>query len=229
MPATYRDIKADILRKITQGEWKPGSLIPNEMELAESYGSARATVNRAMRELAEDGLIERKRKSGSRVRLTPVRQATFDIPIIRREIEEKGAVYRYSLVSSEVIRAPDWLRARLGLPPGDNVRHLICLHFANGFPYQLEDRWINLKLLPQARHVDFAAQGPNEWLIAQIPFSEVEISISATAADDAMAAHLGCASGDPLLQIERSTRWNGQPVTYVRLLHHRGHRMNTRY
>lgn len=229
MPATYRDIKADILRKITQGEWKPGSLIPNETELAESYGSARATVNRAMRELVEDGLIERKRKSGSRVRLAPIRQARFDIPIVRREIEEQGAIYRYALVSSETIRAPDWLRARLDLAAGNNVRHLVCLHFANGFPYQLEDRWINLKLLPQARHVDFASQGPNEWLVAQIPFSEVEISISATAADDAMSAHLGCASGDPLLQIERSTRWNDQPVTYVRLLHHRGHRMTTRY
>ena len=229
MPATYRDIKADILRKITQGEWKPGSLIPSEMALAESYGSARATVNRAMRELAEDGLIERKRKSGSRVRLAPVRQATFDIPIIRREIEEQGAIYRYSLAGSEVIRAPDWLRARLGLPPDASVRHVVCLHFANGFPYQLEDRWINLKLLPQARHADFSAQGPNEWLISQIPFSEVEISMSATSADETQAAQLSCAGGDPLLQIERSTRWNDRPVTFVRLLHHRGHRMTTRY
>lgn len=68
---TYRDIKADILGRITRGEWKPGSLIPGELELAETYGSARATVNRAMRELAEDGIIERKRKSGSRVRSSP--------------------------------------------------------------------------------------------------------------------------------------------------------------
>ena len=29
--ATYRDIKADILGKITRGEWKPGSLIPSEL------------------------------------------------------------------------------------------------------------------------------------------------------------------------------------------------------
>lgn len=229
MPATFRDIKADILKKITRGEWKPGELIPNEIELAETYGSARATVNRAMRELAEDGIIERKRKSGSRVRLSPLRQARFDIPLVRREIEEQGAVYRYALVSSQVLRAPDWLRARLGLAAMDGVRHLVCLHFADGFPYQLEDRWINLALLPQARHADFEAISPNEWLVAQIPFSEVEISISATAADAALAAHLGCASGDPLLQIERSTRWDGKPVTFVRLVHHRGHRMATRY
>ncbi|WP_210529578.1 UTRA domain-containing protein [Rubellimicrobium arenae] len=229
MVTTYRDIKADILGKITRGEWRPGSLIPSELELAERYGSARATVNRAMRELVEDGLIERKRKAGSRVRLSPLRQARFDIPVIQREIEGQGASYRYALVHSEVVPAPDWLRARLGLSDGAEVRHLVCLHFAAGAPYQHEDRWINLGLLPQARDADFSAQAPTEWLMAQIPFSEVEIGITATAADGDLARHLDCAPGDPLLQVERSTRWEERAVTYVRLVHRLGYRMTTRY
>ena len=91
MKATYKDVKSDILSKITKGEWAPGSLVPNEVDLAATYGCARATVNRAMRELADDGLIERRRKAGTRVRMTPIRQARFDIPIVRAEIEEKGA------------------------------------------------------------------------------------------------------------------------------------------
>lgn len=229
MAATYREIKADILGRITRGEWKPGSLIPGELELAETYGSARATVSRAMRELADDGIIERKRKAGSRVRLSPLRQARFDIPLVRREIEDQGAAYRYALVHAEVVRAPDWVRARMGLPAGARMRHLVCLHFADAAPYQHEDRWISLAVLPQARDADFAAGGPNEWLVAHVPFSEVEISISATAADAALAEHLACAPGDPLLQIERSTRWNGRAVTFVRLVHRRGHRMTARY
>lgn len=229
MTATFRDIKADILGKILRGDWLPGAPIPGEIDLAEAYGVARSTVNRAMRELADEGLIERKRKSGSRVRQAPLRQARFDIPLVRREIEEHGAVYRYALVRSEVLEAPDWLRARLGLPPGGQVRHLICLHFADGAPWQYEDRWINLTLLPQAREADFTTLGPNEWLVAQVPFSEAEISISATSADAGLADHLGCAPGEPLLQIERSTRWQAQPVTLVRLVHQRGHRMTTRY
>ncbi|HBB82878.1 MAG TPA: GntR family transcriptional regulator, partial [Sulfitobacter sp.] len=51
MKVTYRDVKSDILSKITKGEWPLGSLVPNEVDLAETYGCARATVNRAMREL----------------------------------------------------------------------------------------------------------------------------------------------------------------------------------
>lgn len=229
MSVTYRDIKADILAKITRGDWPPGSLIPGELDLADRYGSARATVNRAMRELAEAGIIERKRKSGSRVRLSPVRQARFDIPVARREVEARGSLYRYALVASEVVAAPDWLRARLALAPAARVRHLVCLHFADGLPWQHEDRWISLSLLPQAEEADFAEAAPTEWLMAQIPFSAVEISISATVADAALAAHLDCAAGDPLLLTERLTRWDEQAITYVRLTHRPGHRMTTRY
>jgi GntR family transcriptional regulator, histidine utilization repressor len=229
MTATYKDIKADILSRITRGDWKPGSAIPGEEDLAQSYGAARATVNRAMRELAEDGLIERRRKSGSRVRMSPLRQARFDIPLVQREIEEQGGTYSYALVASGVVAAPDWLRARLGLTEGAEARHLICLHLADGAPYQHEDRWINLGLLPQARDADFSATGPTEWLIATLPFSEATISLSACAADDGLAAHFSCAPGTPLMQAERWTRWLDQPVTFVRLVHRPGHRMTTRY
>jgi GntR family histidine utilization transcriptional repressor len=229
VPVTYRDIKADILGKIIRAEWKAGSPIPGEMELAATYGVARATVNRAMRELVADGIIERKRKSGSRVRLSPLRQARFDIPVARREVEAAGHAYRYRLLSAAEGAAPDWLCARLDLPQGAAVLHLLCLHSADGTPWQFEDRWINLALLPQAREADFSTAVPTEWLIAQIPFSSVEIGIAANAAESAIAAHLDCKTGDPLLLTERATRWNEQPVTYVRLFHRPGHRMTTRY
>lgn len=229
MTATYKDIKADILGKITRGEWPPGSALPGELELAENYGSARATVNRAMRELVEDGIIERKRKSGSRVRLSPLRQARFDIPVIRREIEGQGRSYRYELVSSTVEKAPAWLSLQLSLPTGARVRHLRCLHLADGFPWQFEDRWINLALLPQAESADFSAVGPTEWLIEQIPYSAVEISISAMKVDAEVAKHLACETGEALLLTERMTRWNEQAVTYVRLMNRPDHRMTTRY
>ncbi len=229
MPNTYKEIKADILARITGGHWRPGGLLPGETELAEVYGVARATVNRAMRELAEEGIIERKRKSGTRVRLKPLRQARFDIPLVRDEVEATGAVYRYALLKSEIVSPPGWLREGLGLPNGSLVRHLICLHFADETPFQSENRWINLALLPQAKTADLTSTTPTEWLIAQIPYSEVEISVSATAADPETAERLNCQHGDALLQIERSTRWDDTPVTYVRLVHRLGHRMTTRY
>jgi GntR family histidine utilization transcriptional repressor len=229
MKATYRDVKADILAKITLGTWKPGSLIPNELDLADTYGCARATVNRAMRELADEGIIERRRKAGTRVRMAPVRHARFAIPIVRDEIEGQNATYRYTLVSKAKLDAPDWLRARLSLEEGAQVIHLICMHYANGIPYQHEDRWINLAVLPQAETVNFSDVGPNEWLVATIPFSDAEISFSATLADRPLAEYLSCAKGDPLFTIERSTWWEKKAVTFVHLSYPPGHRMTTQY
>lgn len=229
MKSTYKEVKSDILAKITKGEWAPGDLVPNEIELAVIYGCARATVNRAMRELADDGLIERRRKAGTRVRMTPIRQARFDIPIVRDEIEDKGAAYRYSLVSSKVATAPDWLRARLKLPADGRALHLVCMHYADGVPYEHEDRWINLTALPDAEAADFTERGPNEWLIATVPFSKVEINLFAGLADQKLSDYLACAVGDPVFTIERSTWWEGQAITYVRFAYSPGYRLTTRY
>lgn len=217
------------MNRITSNRWGPGTLLPSEVELAATYGCARATVNRAMRELSEEGIIERRRKAGTRVRMAPVRQARFHIPVVRAEIEETGAAYRYVLLDRVVQEAPDWLRTRLSLEAGDRVVHLTCLHFADDAPYQFEDRWIALATLPEAEEADFTQTGANEWLVATVPFSNAEIAFSAAAADDVLAAHLDCDPGAALFMAERSTWWEGRAVTNVRLAWRPGHRMTTRY
>ena len=229
MKVTYKEVKSDILARIVKGDWGPGDLVPNEVDLAATYNCARATVNRAMRELAEDGIIERRRKAGTRVRMTPIRQARFDIPIVRDEIEAKGASYRYSLVSRSVEVAPDWLRARLQLPDEGRVLHLICMHYSDGTPYEHEDRWISLTALAKAETADFTTCGPSEWLVSTIPFSEAKISLSAGLADQKLSEHLACAVGDPVFNVERSTWWESDAVTYVRFSYRPGHRLTTRY
>src|SRR5690606_32194035 len=203
----FRDVKAEILRRITDRTWAPGMLLPGEVELADTFGAARATVNRAMRELTDEGLLERRRRAGTRVRPSPVRAARFQIPVIRDEIAAAGATYRYSLVEREILRAPGWLRARLGVKAGTRVLHLGCLHSADGAPYQYEDRWINLSSLPAAETADFAATGPNEWLIHIVPYSEVEISFLATAAAGRWGDYLGYEAGEPVFTAERTTWW----------------------
>ncbi|MEY8800325.1 GntR family transcriptional regulator [Leisingera sp. XS_AS12] len=229
MKTAFRDVKEDIRRRIIQGVWGPGDLLPNEVDIAEEFHCARATVNRAMRELAEEGLVERKRKAGTRVLLSPVRQARFNIPIVRKEIESRGLMYSYALVNREVIDTPDWLRARLSLEAGGQVLHLTCMHYGDGSPYQFEDRWINLAALPQAIEADFSQIGPNEWLIAEVPYSDAEISFSALTADEDVAKHLRCALGDSLFLAERSTWFDSRAITYVRLVFQRSYRMTARY
>jgi len=226
---SFRAIQTEVLRRITDGPWGPGTLLPSETDLARDFACSRATINRALREIADLGLIDRRRKSGTRVRMAPVRQARFEIPLVRAEIESLGAAYRYALLSREITPAPDALRAQLNLEPGAQVLHLICLHQADGAPYQLENRWINLAALPQAGDQDFTRQSPNEWLVATVPFSEVEISFLATAATELEVTHLNHRPGDPVFLVKRTTWWQGAAITHTALSHRPGHRMTARY
>ncbi len=229
MSVTYREVKADILRQITRGELSPGSAMPNEVDLAASYGCSRATVNRAMRELAEDGIIERRRKAGTRVRRNPIRHVRMNIPIVGKEIEDIGATYRYALVQSKAEPAPNWLRARMALDRDDRVLHLTCMHYADGAPYQHEDRWINLSALPEAEQNDFADVGPNEWLVSTVPFTDAQISFHAITADAGVSDYLDCTKGDALFQTERMTWLEGRTITFVQLTYRRGHRVTMQY
>ena len=81
-PVGWQSVHAEVLRRIRSREWLPGALIPNETDLAAEFGCARATVSRALRELADAGLLTRRRKAGTHVALNPVRKATLQIPVI---------------------------------------------------------------------------------------------------------------------------------------------------
>ncbi len=216
---TYRDIKTAILDRIISREWPPGALIPSEEELARSYGCARATANRALRELAESGIVERRRKAGTRVALRTSRGAVFDIPVVRAEIERAGRRYGYRRLARAETAADAAMIGRLDVAAGAPVLFVQCLHMADGEPYQLENRWISLAAAPTARAMAFDAISPNEWLVREIPYSRAEHAFSAAAPDAAERDLLRLGPAEPVFVIERRTWLGEQPVTYVRLSH----------
>ncbi|MBX3573482.1 MAG: UTRA domain-containing protein [Mesorhizobium sp.] len=223
--ASFRAIKEEMERRIATRQWAPGATIPAEEELAREFGSARATVNRALQELARAGVVERKRKAGTRVALHPVREARFVIPLVRQEIEAEGADYRYALLSRRVEPAPELVRARLGL--SGEFLHLRCLHLADGAPYQFEDRWINPASVPTALTESFAEISPNEWLVQNAPFSRADFSFRAARASASEAEILGLPAGEAVFVAERATFIGGAPVTLVRLVHPPGYVLRT--
>jgi GntR family transcriptional regulator, histidine utilization repressor len=226
---TFRQVKQEVLARIRANIWAPGTLLPGEIDLAAEFGCARATVSRAMRELTDEGIIERRRKAGTRVKMAPVRHVKFEIPLLRIEIESTGAAYRYALVSREVVDAPDWLRARLALPQGARVLHMECMHYADNAPFQFEDRWINLSAVPEAEAADFTAENPNEWLVRAVPFSDAAVRFSATAATEALGRFLSVSPNSPLFTVDRTTWISGQAVTNARLYHTTGYEMVALY
>jgi GntR family histidine utilization transcriptional repressor len=225
---SWRSIQAELLRRINEREWALGSIVPNEADLAAEFGCARTTVNRAMRELAEAGLIDRKRKAGTRVALHPISRVVLDIPIIRLEVEQRNAEWSYGLLRQVVRAAPASVTTRLGLERGTRMLHITSVHFADNHPFLHEDRWINLQSVPAIARVDFARISANEWLIQNAPYTSGDIAFSASSADKALADLLEAPEGAALFVVDRITWDKDVPVTAVRLSYAPGYRMNTK-
>lgn len=225
-PQGWEAIRAEVMRRIRARDWPPGAIIPTEAALALEFGCARATVSRALRDLAEAGVLERKRKAGTRVALHPVHKATLEITVTRAEVEARGQVYGFQLLEQAQGCAPVPVASRLGLAATTRLMRLRSLHLADGRPFLYEDRWLNLAVLPQPLP-DFAAISANEWLVAHVPYTVGDIAFSAANADAGEAAVLGVAPGAALFIAERTT-WNETaPITSVRLAYAPGYRLHT--
>lgn len=223
----WQDVQSEVLHRISSRQWKPGQLIPNEVALAKEFGCARTTVNRALRTIADTGLLDRRRKAGTRVAKNPIRKAVLSIPIIRQEIEEKGQAYSHTLISSKLKQPPADIRARMQLAANAKALRLVTLHMSNQHPYACEDRWINIAAVNDINKVDFTKTNANEWLVENAPFTHADISFSASQAKIELAEQLGAKHNDALFVIERTTWHDTISITSVHLTFHSGYRMQT--
>ncbi|MEM7521369.1 MAG: GntR family transcriptional regulator [Pseudomonadota bacterium] len=221
----WQSVQAEVLRRIHAREWKPGDLIPNEADLAVEFGCARTTVNRALRAIAATGLLDRRRKAGTRIAVQPVAKATLNIAVIRSEVEERGQVYGYNLISRVLCRPPGTVRETFRGALDRPLLHVAALHLADGAPYAFEDRWIDPDMVPGALKENFATISANEWLLTHTPYTHGEIVFGAACATHKEAALLDCPTYSALFTIDRVT-WDGDnTLTKVRLLFAPGHQM----
>ncbi|MFT6676270.1 MAG: GntR family histidine utilization transcriptional repressor [Sulfitobacter sp.] len=208
MKRGWQDVQSEALRRIQSREWPPGGLIPNEAEFARELGCARATVNRALRALAEDGWLERRRRAGTRVALSPQRRAQMSVPVLRQEVESMGKTYAHQVLDKE--ESNGWL-------------YLQSLHCADDAPFAFEQREVNLNEVPGLAKADLALISANEWLVQNAPFDRGTMQYAAQAASALEAKHLQCAKDAPLMVLRRETFSEAGMVTRVRMAYAPGH------
>lgn len=215
----YDQIRRSVRDKIVSGAWPPGTAVPPEHALMEKLGASRMTVHRALVQLAREGLITRRRRSGTVVASPPASHAMLDILSIPDEVRGLGQDYSFRILQRRDGRASRAAMDRFDLPKPAPVLHLALLHFGNGVPHVLEERIIHLATVPAAAEANFEETPPGDWLLQHSLWSQAEHAISAIAADEGEADLLGIEPGEPCLLIERRT-WNQDvPVTAVRLLY----------
>ncbi len=222
---TWQSIRNDVLERIRSREWEPGELIPTEEQLAQEMGCARATVNRALRELAESGIIERRRKVGTRVAATASRRTTLEMPVIRTEVEAMGAAYAYLLTSFGMAEpSPEAARA-LQLDSNQPLLLVKAQYLADDQPHCCEAIWLNTAVLPQISRDDVTETPAHEWLASNMPLTHGRFAILADGATGDCAVNLRIPEGTPVLTIERTNWSNTAAVSFSRQFYPPQHRL----
>ncbi len=207
----YQQVKDYIEDRIKSGKWPPEARIPSENELVRTLGVSRMTINRALRELSEAGLLIRLQGVGTYVAPRKPVSALLEIRSIADEIRQAGGRHDSTVHLLREEKASPALAAGMELPPGSRVFHAVLVHSDGGVPIQLADRYVNPAVAPDFLKQDFTRITPNEYLVSVSPATEVEHVIEAVLPDQRTRRLLAINRHEPCLVLHRKT-WIGKTV-----------------
>ncbi len=217
--APYTRVKQHLKNGLAAGQWAPGALMPSEAELVAQFGVSRMTVNRALRELQTEGLVQRSQGVGTfAAPLHPV-SSTLTIRDLQEEIAQRGHLHRAQVHLQRAEPAPPALAAQLGVAACSEVFHTLIVHFENGVPLQCEDRYVNPAEAPAYLQADFTRCTPTQLLFQSTALWRAQYSIEAARPTAQEAQLLGVGADTPCLIVVRRTFSRAAPITLARLVH----------
>jgi GntR family transcriptional regulator, histidine utilization repressor len=221
--APYTRVKQHLRDGLAQGRWPPGALMPSEAELVARFGVSRMTVNRALRELQAEGLVQRTQGVGTFAAPLHKVSSTLTISDVHDEIVSRGHHHEARVHLQRSEPAPAALAAQLGLVPGEPVFHTLIVHLENGVPLQCEDRYVNPAEAPRYLGADFTRSTPTQVLFESTALWRAQYHIEAARPTAQEARLLGIEAAAPCLVVVRRTFSHAAPITLARLVHP-GHR-----
>ena len=222
----YQQIKVLILQSLQGGEWKPGDVIPSEMDLAARFRVSQGTVRKAIDELAAENLVVRRQGKGTFVATHAEQQVQYRflrlLPDTGDASSEGPAQRRF--IECKRLRAPADIARALGLRSGDAVLHVRRVLSFQQVATILEDLW-----LPAAPFKGLTAErldsyrGPMYALFETefgVRMVRAEEKIRALAASEPACELLKVKAGEPLLSVERTAfTYNDLPMELRRGLY----------
>lgn len=200
---------------IESGRLPVGARIENEVSLAERIGVSRPTMRRALQELANRGLLERRRGAGTQVVLPAVRRPV-ELTSLYDDLAESGRQPRTEVRSFEIVPATDALAMTLKIAPRSDVTSVERLRFADGEPLALMHNVVPRRVADLSR-ADLERHGLYECLRTAggpLPSNATEV-IGARVATLEECAVLRVRRGSAVLTMTR-TAWSedGRGVEY---------------
>lgn len=219
----YQQIKGLITQSLQAGEWKPGELIPSEVELAQRYKVSQGTVRKAIDELSAENLVIRRQGKGTFVATHHEERAQFRFLRLMPDFGDPHPADN-RIIEVKRLRASSDSARLLNLKSGDPAVYIKRVQSFEGAPTILEEIWLPGQLfrgLTAERLAEY--KGPmyglfeTEFGTRMIRATE---KIRAVSADAEAGALLVVPEGSALLNVERiSFTYGDKPVELRRGLY----------
>jgi GntR family transcriptional regulator len=204
----YHQVYLVLREQLAEGHFEAGRL-PAELELVQQFGVARATVRKALERLQAEGLIDRRPGRGTVPSGAPMaaRQSLGQpsrLSGLLENIVHMGLRTQVTVLSCDVVSAPESVAARLALPAGSRVQKALRVRSGPQGPLSHITTWVPAELARRFGKRELA-DAPILLLLesAGVRIGRAAQTISACPAPAAVAAQLGVKRGSALLAVDR--------------------------
>jgi GntR family transcriptional regulator len=214
----YHQIFLLLRDEIISGQRPHGSLVPTEQDLSKTYGVSRITTRRALDELAQNRLVERKRRVGTRVIYEPasppieasIEQALESLLTLGRTTKVKLIEYSNEVGEASVLNM-------LHLEPNEHVIRAVRVRWLENKPLGCVVSYMPAKLGLDFSRAELEAHPMIKLLErTNLKIGTATQTISATSADAALASMLDVEIRAPILRIGRVLfSAGGEPLLYT--------------
>lgn len=230
--AKYEEIAEDIRSRILSGNYNPNEQLPLEKQMCESYGVSRITIKKAVDELVIQGLVIKRRGSGTFVKAVDddaVQELSLAKQFAGFTETHKGKTISSKIVRFEVVHPTEEIATKLKITIEDFVYYIIRTRYADDEPYVIEYIYMPISLIPGIK---------NDILLSSIyGYIEKKLKLKIKSAHRTIRAilpneleqeWLKIENNFPILEVEQvGFLDNGQPFEYSNA-HHRSDKIEFR-
>jgi GntR family transcriptional regulator len=214
----YQQIKTLIMQGLQSGEWKPGELIPSEMELAVRFKVSQGTVRKAIDELSSENLLVRRQGKGTFVASHHEPHAEFRF--LRLKPDAGEATYPQTrIIELKRLRASSEIAQILAIRVSDPVVYFYRLQSFDGVPTMLDEIWLSGAVFKGLSAKRLEEHAGSMYSLFETEFNTRMIRaiehVRAVNASDRVSELLNIPQNSPLLNVERvAYTYADQPVEF---------------
>jgi GntR family transcriptional regulator len=201
----YSRIQEYIAELILSGKLAPESKIQSEREFSEDLGVSRMTIRRALTELVNEGLLERRHGSGTYVAKPKVTYEAGELVNYTQAMQQRNIATSSQLLEFSEIAASRRLAELLKIEIGNPIHRIDILRLANRVPVILERVFFPCARFSNLQEWDLEKSSMYDLIttVYKVEIGQISQTVEAVAAADTVAQQLRVEENSPLLMLSR--------------------------